>query len=275
MTISSIFYAVLFALLVSGSASLAQNADPLSFFPHHVGDRWDYVYSDGGFRGPLVLTRDSLGSDGSHNLMYNDATDPNYRIDATLRVYKYPQEPNYNYLRYRLGADSCDSWENPAWGAIRWAWVARVESSYVFGRRTVVKVYRYGPGPGPSGLEEDWLASGFGLIYTYRHPNEISYLRGCVIAGDTFGILTSTPRVERAVAREYVLKQNYPNPFNPSTTVLLSLPERSTLSLRVFDLLGKEVEMLAEGTYDGGVHRFLWNASHLPSGVYFCRMQAK
>jgi hypothetical protein len=156
---------------------------------------------------------------------------------------------------------------------LRWAWLARIESAYVFGQRTVVKVFRYGPSPGPSGLEEHWLASRFGLIYTWREPNDITYLRGCVINGDTFGIVTSAPQTSE-LPRGYVLRQNYPNPFNPVTTIQFDLSEMTLVAIRIYNVLGQQVTVIADGNYPAGNHRIRWNAGGLPSGVYFCRMQA-
>jgi hypothetical protein len=267
------FFAIGVIALVGNGVLVAQTSE--TFFPRHIGDRWDYVYSVGGFIGPLRLTRDSIATDGSHSLFYNRATDPTYRIDTMLSVFRYPQVVGLNYLRYKLAADSGSSWEQPRFKAIRWAWVARVESAFVFGRRTLKKVYRYAPGPPSLGyLEEDWVAAGFGLIYTYREPNEFSYLRGCVIAGDTFGVVTSLPE-EEDIPANISLKPNYPNPFNSSTTVFVSLPNQSAFSLKIFDLFGRQVEVLAEGNYARGVHRFTWNAIRFASGVYFCQMQGK
>jgi hypothetical protein len=208
--------------------------------------------------------------------MYNNATDPTYRIDSSLSVFWLPQVPNLNYLRYKLAADSGEVWENPDWGHIRWAWVARVESASVFGRPTVIKVFRYAPGnPGGQGsLEEDWLASGFGLIYAYREPNEIDYLRGCVIAGDTFGLVTSVKFTSTDIPSDFVLEQNYPNPFNSSTIISFRLPRQGYVSIRVFNVLGELTATVFDGSLEEGKHRIGWNAGNVSSGTYFCRMQA-
>jgi DNA-binding beta-propeller fold protein YncE len=79
---------------------------------------------------------------------------------------------------------------------------------------------------------------------------------------------------------EFVLKQNYPNPFNPSTVVEYSVPVQSIISLKVFDLLGREVTTLAEGAVTPGVHRTFWNGrlssgAVASSGVYYYRLEGK
>jgi hypothetical protein len=72
----------------------------------------------------------------------------------------------------------------------------------------------------------------------------------------------------------FSLKQNYPNPFNPSTTISYQLPTRSHVTLRVFDLLGREVAMLVNRTEESGVKSVTFDASMLPSGLYYYRLQA-
>jgi hypothetical protein len=71
---------------------------------------------------------------------------------------------------------------------------------------------------------------------------------------------------------EYQLDQNYPNPFNPSTTVSYALRTGGRVDLRVYDLLGRVVAVLAAGRQDAGMHSVTWNASDVPSGIYFYRL---
>jgi len=70
------------------------------------------------------------------------------------------------------------------------------------------------------------------------------------------------------------LRQNYPNPFNPTTTIEYQLSARSIVTLKVYDLLGKEVAVLADGPRSPGWYAASWDASGLPSGTYICRLVA-
>jgi hypothetical protein len=71
------------------------------------------------------------------------------------------------------------------------------------------------------------------------------------------------------------VSQNYPNPFNPTTTIEFSLAEKSKVLLKVYDLLGHEVATLFDGELQEGIlHRILFDASRLSSGVYFYRLEA-
>jgi hypothetical protein len=67
----------------------------------------------------------------------------------------------------------------------------------------------------------------------------------------------------------YSLSQNYPNPFNPTTTIEFSVPQSGFVSLKVFDLLGREVATLANEVKTAGNYRATFDARNLPSGTYF------
>ncbi len=69
----------------------------------------------------------------------------------------------------------------------------------------------------------------------------------------------------------FVLHQNYPNPFNPSTEIKFDLPEASTVSLVIYDVLGRQVAELETGYREAGYRSVTWNASNHASGVYFAR----
>ena len=73
----------------------------------------------------------------------------------------------------------------------------------------------------------------------------------------------------------YALDQNYPNPFNPSTTIRFSLPEASHVRLTVFNLLGEELAVLINEQRQAGVYDQKFDASGLPSGSYFYRIEAQ
>jgi hypothetical protein len=81
---------------------------------------------------------------------------------------------------------------------------------------------------------------------------------------------------EQSRPEGFALLDAYPNPFNPSTTIQFSLPERGWATLRIYDNLGREVTMLANGEFEGGVeHAVTFHASKLTSGVYFSRLEFK
>jgi hypothetical protein len=77
----------------------------------------------------------------------------------------------------------------------------------------------------------------------------------------------------KTVPSAFALRQNYPNPFNPTTTITYELSVRGSVSLKVYDALGREIATLVNREQAAGTYAVPFNAVHLPSGVYFYRLQ--
>ena len=75
------------------------------------------------------------------------------------------------------------------------------------------------------------------------------------------------------IITEFNLQQNYPNPFNPSTTIKFSIPASGFVTLKIYDILGKEVSTLVNENKTSGVHQVSFNAAGLSSGVYFYELK--
>jgi parallel beta-helix repeat protein len=73
---------------------------------------------------------------------------------------------------------------------------------------------------------------------------------------------------------QFILSQNYPNPFNPSTKIEFSLPKAGNVTLKVFDVLGREVATLVSENLSAGTYQREWNAGDVASGMYFYRLKA-
>lgn len=76
------------------------------------------------------------------------------------------------------------------------------------------------------------------------------------------------------IPQAFSISQNYPNPFNPVTKIKYSIPQRSFVAIKIYDVLGKEVTTLVNEEKQSGNHEVEFNASNFSSGVYFYRMQA-
>jgi hypothetical protein len=86
--------------------------------------------------------------------------------------------------------------------------------------------------------------------------------------GQTVGI---TP-VGTVTPTEYALSQNYPNPFNPTTKINFAIPKSGMVSLKVYNILGKEVATLVNQNMTAGTYNYEFNASNLSSGIYFYKL---
>ena len=86
-------------------------------------------------------------------------------------------------------------------------------------------------------------------------------------------MITSVAQESSHLPERFALNQNYPNPFNPNTTISFSLSSQLFVSLKVFDLIGREVASLISQELSAGTHSIQWNAEGMTSGVYFYRLQ--
>ena len=76
------------------------------------------------------------------------------------------------------------------------------------------------------------------------------------------------------VPEQFVLSQNYPNPFNPSTAIKFDIPKSSPVKLSVFDVTGREIEVLVNENLSAGSYSVSWDAGKVSSGIYFYRLTA-
>ena len=93
------------------------------------------------------------------------------------------------------------------------------------------------------------------------------------IGADEFDIITGVEN-ETTLLTEFVLEQNYPNPFNSATTIKYSIPQRSNVTVKVYDILGNEVVTLVNEEKAQGVYTVNFDANNLASGLYLYRIQA-
>ena len=88
----------------------------------------------------------------------------------------------------------------------------------------------------------------------------------------TNSIINSVDVLSLQAPTEYTLMQNFPNPFNPTTTIEYAMPQRTFITLRLFDVVGRDVMSIAEGLQESGIHRVTLTMNKLPSGVYYYRL---
>lgn len=91
---------------------------------------------------------------------------------------------------------------------------------------------------------------------------------------DTLDVSTGIEQYGKPVPNEFRLSQNFPNPFNPSTAIRYQLSAVSHVTLRVYDVLGRAVATLVNGVKQPGSYEVSFDGSGLPSGVYFCKLDA-
>jgi hypothetical protein len=87
------------------------------------------------------------------------------------------------------------------------------------------------------------------------------------------GVVTSTEGDYEPIVKTLRLDQNYPNPFNPTTNITFQLPQTGDVSLKVYDMVGREIAVLINRQMSAGIHNANFEASRYPSGVYFYRLE--
>ncbi len=100
--------------------------------------------------------------------------------------------------------------------------------------------------------------------------NEVSHMRVTRLA--PMDVLTSVEHPE--LSDNFALHPNYPNPFNPSTEISFDMPYGAPATLKVYDILGREVATLADGMLEAGTHQVMFDGTGLASGVYIYRLES-
>ena len=124
-------------------------------------------------------------------------------------------------------------------------------------------------------LQNDGLTNTQILTMTINPNREI--LLGTSGGGifQSSGLVTSISNSDhKSTPSMFRLSQNYPNPFNPSTTISFTLPSRSFVTLKVFDIIGREIATIVSEELPAGNYSKQWNAANMSSGIYFYRLEA-
>jgi len=117
-------------------------------------------------------------------------------------------------------------------------------------------------GRGTTGKNSITVTRGYSTVIDNSYKSNFSNLPTGIEEGD------------QTMPGKYSLEQNYPNPFNPTTVISYGLKVHGRVSLKLYDVLGKEVAELVEEEQEAGKHEVRFDASRLPSGVYFYQMRA-
>ncbi len=279
--------ALLFFLLAVPGTIAAQSDSLLSFYPLHTGDTWRYQSwsSPGGSEFSVTVAGDTLMTNGNRykvlafepeNVSFWELP-PFQRIDsATATVYAMYAGDTTEFVIDSIGAGPGDEL---SWG--RYHCPTRYVGidtgiGVVLGKKAIVRKYSTVLWPG----FEYWLGDGIGfltdiawyddevrpwsrplLVLTYARIAGVEYSTG--VAPQPVGLST-----------RFRLFQHYPNPFNPTTIITYEVPEAAVISLKVFDLLGRQIATLVEERKLPGTHSVVFDASRLASGIYLCRLTA-
>lgn len=296
-------FLIVIILLLTQMPNNVSAQDSTTFFPHHLGDVWEYYYTDA--TGSDILQANVV-FDSTDTLSNSFITiserliisgDPsniffdNYFINMANHVYAI--FPTDSLLWFKLNAEKSDIWK--VGDPLPWAIVDSIWQDELFGTTTTFKKIDFYSFIDTAStdttfgiqLEVDILAEGFGIIY--RGSGELPYvisLKGAVIDGVTYGDTTVVgisefERVPLKIPEQIQLNQNYPNPFNLQTTISFALKYPNKITVMIYDITGKEVKKLIDNQlFYAGLHKIRWNGKteeggDAASGFYIYQISTK
>jgi len=241
------------------------NSNP-AFYPGEVDNLQDYL--DGG--GNLLLAAHNLGSD----------------IFETGGQSQFAQSFFNNYLHSNYIADFGQSYFMNGFSGdpITDGLQAPLNSVYTRSPDEIsafdaftTPIVQFGTGPKINSVRAD--NGNHRVVYfgfAFEQFNDVAITDTLVkrsVKWLTDGIVLDNS-VEGPVPSSYTLEQNYPNPFNPATTIAYSIPQESQVSLKIYDVMGREVVELVSGKQLAGAYSVEFDAASLASGTYFYKLTA-
>ncbi len=274
----------------------------LAYYPLEIGNKW--VYSE-------TLTNFDIGPSYSYNIktrevlkdtilsngkkyfkLYDNTTFISSQISferidsATGLVYRFngesdisPEEYLIDDLLSEMGDTILSYRDNVPFTNSNYNICVETGLTYFFGKLKSKKSF----------MKFDLTGYSYNLIYevgldsiyhSWDFGNSLSKIKGCILNGIVYGDTTLTEVNEKpnAIPTEFKLEQNYPNPFNPSTKISWQSPVSSWQTLRVYNVLGREVATLVDEYRNAGSYEVEFNVAQvsrleLPSGVYFYRIR--
>jgi len=245
-----------------------QKVDWSEYYPLHIGDFWKYEGYEGVFE---ITTTNKVISDTlmSDNNIYKVIEHQKVGGPYPSREIVFERFEGYNN-------ENVMSWHKLDSTIVRKIKFSSClgdtfssefsSASYVFDNKSYDEIH-YSLYPDLTNDSYNF-AHGLGLTSV---TGEFYYnnLVGAVINGKVYGDTTITSIYnKRGTPKVFELYQNYPNPFNPTTIIKYSLNETDFVSLKIFDLLGREVISLVEQVQHSGIYSVNFNANYLASGIY-------
>ncbi|GEM_PF-1424201 len=251
---------------------------PIFTFPLHIGNVWQY--QDYMLEGEIPLQEgysqvriqsDTLMPNGRRYL--NVPLQPQQPIfvrNDGFKTYQYQGVDSAEFVRYDFSKKAGDTVAifhlGSETSAIRCTDIRRED---IFGAPRSIFSFEdlalYG---------RDQVVDSVGILgYTDRLAWGYSLI-GAIIDGVTYGTVLAVKEHPAETPVSFALYQNYPNPFNPTTRFQFTLAESRLVSLKVYDVLGREIATLVHEKKNAGNYSLQWYAGSYPSGVYFYRIQA-
>jgi hypothetical protein len=265
-------------LLVLTTALVNAQIDTTDWYPLHIGDKWEY-YGDGYGYYQVEVIGDTMMPNGQLYYKFSEGVYA-WRFQRKVGndiVYYYSTADGNEYMLFNFKLADRELWKSPFVGENWWG-IFKTGSDnnnllnypvmYKIFERAIIDTTVNPPDTTWGYLIDAYptrITKGFGITsYSYDLENIV----GARINGKGYGTLVGIKENEEIVT-EYKLHQNYPNPFNPSTTISYQISASSHVSLKIFDVLGREVAVLVNEKKSRGYYNVTFNGKNLSSGVYY------
>jgi hypothetical protein len=299
------YYGVIIFCLFQYIANAQIDSSRLEYFPLHPGDLLQYTYGNEWgftpfFRNQIIANPDTIMSNGLHyvkviNSPYAAIT-KYFRIDSLMRVQENIYFPTTTYdTSAIINSETAVFRLNEPVGSI-WKIAYNIESilthyPYLFRYNGIFSVYAFGQYRDAMNFEQGvydpidkdttWggngctLLRGFGVFRIDYGENLFLQLTGAVINGKTYGFIQTGVDGNLVAPTSFTLAQNYPNPFNGKTIIKYSISHPTHVTLKIYDMLGREVMTVIDKLSLPGDYVKSVDFSNQTSGMYIYRLSAE
>lgn len=281
------YFVALFLFTCTVSVTFSVDTAAVKYYPLALGNVW--TYSHFATNGPSYRYQEkitgTLSINGHYYYIFTtyrvgySPADSYRRVDSLKNIIlTYSTSSGCTWLINEITGDSLSAKTGDS---------SRYNCSYFYRADTLTKTLFGNPRKTKRYSWSDYFEAGttreltrdIGFTYesSFGHTNQSSnILIGCLINGTMYGdtSLVGINIISTEVPEVFTLYQNYPNPFNPVTHFEFRIAEFGFVRLTVFDVLGKEVQILVNKEMQQGSYETEWDASAYPSGVYYYKLEA-
>jgi len=277
-------------LLISGTIYAQSICNSENYYPLKIGNYWEY-WADN-LAGPIKLTHKIVGDTVMPNgksyytikVQYYDGYeyDNLYYREGENNIYMYTKDtiscPNREDIYYNFSTPDSVIWpicRSAQWFGFRGC-AATFDRYYpIFNKYIESKRFEYvaiangdtvwNP-MGPSDLIV--VAKNIGMTTLLAYGTGFFELKGAILNGITFGEITDLITEKNPKTDKSLNFQIAPNPLNSAAKITFTIPYSSVITLKLYDILGREIKEIVNRQYSVGDHQILFNSGQLPSGLY-------
>jgi len=270
-----IFLAIIGTYIIYGQTD---SLDILRYYPMQVGNKWlyeQYNYFDE-FDGyfTVEIIGDTIMPNGKTYFIFSPYMSRFERIDTTnLSVNLYITQDNRDTVKFPLNIFELDT--TPSYLGIMEEYKTGIGK---VGKIPITKPYKYFKYESGTFIDHYTLSKDIGLssltlgkVDMTRYYESNRYLVAATIGDSTYGDFTEI-KPENNICSSYKLYQNYPNPFNSTTKIKYRISVESFVNITIFDVCGRQVEIINNRIQYPGEYEYIWNAEDLSSGIYLIQM---